>query len=114
MPDHHFGERHSGDETELDAFANALRVPRRGNVVQAGALAQSDQLSRDIAEIERASAALRKAEPTLEAWSGPRPGDVPAPTGGNSRPIWLMIGLVWLSTALVTAGALAAISRLAE
>jgi hypothetical protein len=113
MPDHDLGERPSGDETELDAFATALRNPRRGSVEQAGALAQSDQLARDIAEIERATAALRRAEPTLETWSGPLPGDAPAPALRNSRPVWLMIGLLWLSTALITIGAVAAISRLA-
>jgi hypothetical protein len=108
MPDHHLGERLSGDGTELDAFATALR----GSAMEAGALAQGDQLARDIAEIERATAALRKAEPTLETWSGPWPGDAPAAVR-NSRPVWLMIGLLWLSTALVTVGAIAAIARLA-
>ncbi len=111
MPDHRFGERHSGDDTELDTFAIALRGQRRGSAEQAGALAQNDQLTRDIAEIERATAALRKAEPTLETWSERWPGDAPAPALRKS--VWPMIGLLWLSTALITIGAVAVITRLA-
>lgn len=65
-----------------------------------------DQLARDIAEIERASAALREAEPALESWSAP------APTLGSPRPVWLIIGMLWISTALVTLGAAFAIAAL--
>ena len=67
-----------------------------------------DQLARDIAEIERASRALREAEPALESWSAP----APAPTLGPPRPIWLIIGVLWISTALVTLGAAFAIAAL--
>jgi hypothetical protein len=65
-----------------------------------------DQLARDIAEIERASRALRQAEPALESWSAP------APTLGPPRPVWLVIGVLWISTALVTLGAAIAIAAL--
>lgn len=64
-----------------------------------------DQLARDIAEIERASAALRNAEPALEAWT-----DQPSRPSSQPRSVWLMIGVLWLSTALVTAGAVVAIA----
>jgi hypothetical protein len=67
-----------------------------------------EQLARDIADIERASAALRIAEPALESWS--KPGTPVLPKG---RPLWLLIGVLWLSTALVTAGAVVAIASLA-
>jgi hypothetical protein len=75
-----------------------------------GALAQfeRDQLARDIADIESATAALRRAEPALESWTKPQ---TPAVT--KSRPLWLLIGLLWLSTALLTAGAAYAIATLA-
>jgi hypothetical protein len=76
----------------------------------AGAMAQTvrDQLAREVADIEAATAALRKAEPALESWI-----KAPANTGGNPRPVWLLIGVLWLSTALVTAGAVVAIATLA-
>jgi hypothetical protein len=71
------------------------------------AAADRDHLEREIAAIERASAALRRAEPGLESWT-----DMPAPTMHKPRPIWLLIGVLWLSTALVTIGAVFAISAL--
>jgi hypothetical protein len=67
-----------------------------------------DQLARDIADIETATAALLKAEPELESWSE---ADVPA--AYKPRPVWLIIGVLWLSTVLVTAGAVVAIATLA-
>ncbi len=76
----------------------------------AGAMAQTvrDQLAREVADIEAATAALRRAEPALESWT-----KAPANTGGKPRPVWLLIGVLWLSTALVTAGAVVAIASLA-
>src|SRR5579862_1383943 len=76
----------------------------------AGATAQTvrDQLAREVADIEAATATLRKAEPALESWT-----KAPASTGGKPRPVWLLIGVLWLSTALVTAGAVVAIASLA-
>ncbi len=75
----------------------------------AGSLApyERDQLARALAEIERATAALRKAEPALESWASPL-----AETMGKPRPVWLLVGLLWLSTALATLGAVVAISAL--
>jgi hypothetical protein len=74
-----------------------------------GLLAATDRehLEREIAAIERAAEALRKAEPGLESWS-----DMPAPKVHKPRPIWLLIGVLWLSTALVTIGAVFALSAL--
>jgi hypothetical protein len=37
---------------------------------------------------------------------------MPAPTMHKPRPIWLLVGVLWLSTALVTIGAVFAISAL--
>jgi hypothetical protein len=75
----------------------------------AGALAQfeRDQLARDIADIERATAALRRAEPALQSWTKPQMPAVP-----KSRPLWLLIGVLWLSTAIITVGAAYAIAVL--
>jgi hypothetical protein len=76
----------------------------------AGAMAQTvrDQLAREVADIEAATATLRRAEPALESWT-----KAPANTGGKPRPVWLLIGVLWLSTALVTVGAVVAIATLA-
>jgi hypothetical protein len=87
----------------------------RGSVSQedlesARALAQlaRDQLARDIADIEHASAALRRAEPALESWTGRSAASAP-----KTRPLWLLIGVLWVSTALVTAGAVVVIAAFA-
>ena len=75
-----------------------------------GALAQGvrDQLAREVAEIEAATAALQRAEPTLESWT-----QAPVTATGKPRPVWLLVGVLWLSTALVTVGAVVAIATLA-
>jgi hypothetical protein len=66
--------------------------------------AEREQLARDIADIESAAAALSKGQPALKSWTKPA-----SPTIRQVRPLWLLIGVVWLSTALVTAGAVVAI-----
>src|ERR1700720_4290971 len=102
-----------------DAGFAAFPLPRGGPLPRddlseisedTGAMPQTvrDQLARDVADIEAATATLRKAEPELESCTKP-----PAPTGGKPRPVWLLIGVLWLSTALVTAGAVVAIASLA-
>lgn len=115
MPIRDFGDqRQTGGGTitgELQAFETALGGTRRG-ARDAGGFGLNDQLERDIAEIERATAALRRGEPGLESWNESWSGDALAPAG-KPRPVWVLVGLVWLSTALVAVGALAAIARLA-
>jgi hypothetical protein len=69
---------------------------------------EHEQLEREYADIERASAALRLAQPALESWIKPS-----APVLPKSQPLWLLIGVLWVSTALVTAGAVAAIASFA-
>ena len=75
-----------------------------------GTLAQfeRDQLARDIADIENATAALQRAEPALESWSKPQ-----TPAAAKTRPLWMLIGLLRLSTAILTVGAAYAIVTLA-
>jgi len=115
MADHGLGV-FSADSTASDAAladGDTVTAARRaGTDVGADdaarlASAESDQLARDIAAIERAAAALRKAEPALESWSNP-----PAQTSRKPRPVWLLIGVLWVSTALVTVGAAVAIAVL--
>lgn len=112
MPNDHRGFQPSGGldgtASEIQAFEAALRGSRT-----ADALRETDQLARDIADIERATAALRRAQPGLEAWTEPTADERSAGAMRKARPVWLLIGLLWLSTALVTVGAVAAIARLA-
>jgi len=68
---------------------------------------EREQLARDIADIESAAAVLRKAEPALESWPNP-----PTETIGKPRPVWLLVGFLWISTAIVTVGAAVAIAAL--
>jgi hypothetical protein len=98
-----------------DAVTDYLQGPDGGRAAVAAnaddsgllAAADRDHFEREIAAIERATAALRRAEPELESWT-----DMPAPTMQKPRPVWLLIGLLWLSTALATIGAAFAISAL--
>jgi hypothetical protein len=113
MPKHHLGylpsEESGGDTVPVELHEFEAALP--GHAGDAGTLAQldRDQLARDIDAIERATAALRKGEPALESWTG----EPPVIAMRKPRPVWLMVGLLWLSTALVTAGAVAAIAKLA-
>ena len=68
-----------------------------------------EQLARDIADIERARAALQRAEPALASWVAA----AATPILPKVRPLWLLIGALWVSTALLTAGAVVAIASLA-
>jgi hypothetical protein len=88
---------------DLESARRALARDRGGALAQF----ERDQLARDVADIESATAALRRAEPALESWTKPQTPAVTKP-----RPLWLLIGLLWLSTALLTAGAAYAIVTL--
>jgi hypothetical protein len=106
MPDPGFGFRSSQDDFRAFDAARDDSDTSADDVALLAA-ANQDQFERDIAAIERATAALRRAEPALESWTDP-----PAPTLRNPRPVWLLIGVLWLSTALVTLGAVFVISAL--
>ena len=99
---------------DLGVFSADRAAPLRSSVNDANAgdagwptSAEPDQLARDIDAIERATAALRKAEPALESWS-----DRPPQASHKPRPIWLLVGVLWISTAIVTVGAAVAIAAL--
>jgi hypothetical protein len=92
----------------LDASAETTLQPDRDRPDATMAQTVRDQLAREVADIEAATAALRRAEPALESWT-----KEPANNGPKPRPVWLLIGVLWLSTALVTAGAVVAIATLA-
>jgi hypothetical protein len=64
-----------------------------------------DQLTRNIAEIERAAAALRRAEPTLEL-RFPEAGIISEPRPSLS--IWPLLCVIWLTAVLVVSGVIGA------
>ena len=101
------GEAVSIDLRGLEVAQRSLSEKAAAEGINPLALAAREQLARDIADIEKATVALRRAEPGLETWIKP-----PAATA-NPRPLWLLIGALWLSTAIVTAGAVVAIATLA-
>lgn len=113
MPEQHLDTRPSGTADgdagwiELPDLEAALPVSPSNIAADAGARAEieRDELARDFAEIENATAALRKGEPALESWTTPPAATLAKPP----RPLWLLIAALWLSTALVAAGALVAI-----
>jgi hypothetical protein len=115
MSEVHLGSRSpksSNDGAILIERRRAIAGGRRAsdNAEDKNALRRFEQerLERDIADIERATAALRIAEPALVSWSKPATPVLP-----KMRPLWLLIGVLWLSTALVTAGAVVAIASFA-
>ena len=88
----------AGDET---AHSNS----DGGNLVSSVA-DDHDHLENAIAEIEQASAALKRAEPALQPWSAQiHSGDETA----NPRSVWLLIALIWTMIALAIAGVVGAI-----
>jgi hypothetical protein len=78
--------------------------PASDQIAAPAAPIDPDQLARAVAEIEKASAALREAEPGLEV------GLPDAPSHRRKYwSIWLLVGAVWISATLVVAGATGAI-----
>jgi len=68
-----------------------------------------DQLARDIAEIERAAAVLRRAEPALQ----PQVVGLPAAAEPRAtRSIWLLVGVIWLTAMAVVSCAAGTIALL--
>ena len=91
------GARHNDPPIEpLEAAGNAAAPP--------AAPIDAEQYARAIAEIEQASAALRRAEPGLEAWK-PEAASEPR----KSWPVWVLVSGIWISTVTMFASAISAI-----
>jgi hypothetical protein len=113
MSEHFLGSRPSNQSSsdailiDLRGLEAARRSVAQEHAGDAKPLTQADreQLARDIADIESAAAALRKAQPALKSWIKLPP----SPMVPKARPLWFLISALWLSTALVTAGAVVAI-----
>jgi hypothetical protein len=65
-----------------------------------------DQLAGAVAEIEKASALLRRSEPALEVGLPSSPARTEA---RNYWSVWILIGAIWISATLVVASATGAI-----
>ena len=90
------------DGAGLDvARASILSEPAMGQSV----VADSGQYARAIAEIEQASAALRRAEPALEEWL---PSAATHSEPRHPRSVWILVGGIWISTVLAVASAIGA------
>jgi hypothetical protein len=117
VPDRSLHPVSTGHAEARNAFfdgAQAVDVPVSGRRRDRGedsgwiAAADDDQFNRDIAAIERASVVLRRAEPALRSWAE-------TPTSLKSpRPLWLIIGTLWVSTAIVALCAVFAVYVLAS
>lgn len=118
MTEHYRSYRSGTFGDEPIDFAGAPSVADADYDVEGdiGLVRANEQFARDVAEIERATAALRRVQPGLETWDEPsseaRADDAASFAVRKTRPVWLLIGALWLSTALVTVGAVAAIARL--
>lgn len=115
MPNHSVGyQPSSGSESdavfgEMVAGDAAVRGTHLELVGGTETLWQSAQIARDFAEIERAAAALRRAEPALEIWTAASTD----PLVGTPHSVWRSVGLVWLVTVMIGGGALAVIAHFA-
>jgi hypothetical protein len=94
------------------AVPGATLDPRAGNA-RSGSVAAApfapiapDQLARDMAEIEQAAAALRRAEPGLEPSVPGTPAGVEPRT---SRSVWPLVCVIWLTAVLVVSCTIGAI-----
>lgn len=65
---------------------------------------QHESMLQDLADIEAASHALRRAEPTLTNWTAPEKSG--APPRSN---VWIVFALIWTPTTFLIGGAIAAI-----
>jgi hypothetical protein len=73
-----------------------------------------DMIARDMAEIERAAAALRRAEPALEPSLRHFPGLAAAePRATHSASsVWLLVGVIWLTAVAVVSCAVGTVALL--
>ncbi len=85
--------------------ARSLHAHRTGSRKDAGSFDQ-DQLAAAIAEIERASAALRRSEPALE-YGLPPPAS--RREARNYWSVWIIIAVIWISATFAVASAAGAI-----
>jgi hypothetical protein len=100
--------REIGEDDRSTSLPGSAVVPKPGPESAAVPAAPfppiaPDQLARDIAEIERAATALRRAEPALEPRApDPQAGSAPR----TSRSIWPLVCVIWLTAVAVVSCAI--------
>jgi hypothetical protein len=94
-------------EKTVESTRPPVAIPRLAEPISDVAAIDREEFARAVAEIEQASAALRLAEPALETGANPRAEKA---RSWRPRSVWLFIVTLWLSTALVIAGAVTAIA----
>jgi hypothetical protein len=107
----------SNADPDEEALSLVLRLARaRGRVVHDDAALDAsektdaaDRIETDIREIERASAALKRVQPDLEAWRSKPLDSTPVRKPSSA---WVVIGVVWFSTVLALSIATVAIAVL--
>jgi undecaprenyl-diphosphatase len=116
MPKHYLGFVPSGrsdGDAELREEA-AFRGPKDAAAAETSALPHDDQHAHEIADIERAVAALRKAEPAPELWSKTSAGDPPEIAPPQPRLMWTLIGALGLLMILIAVRSVLATSYLTK
>src|SRR5262245_24222412 len=88
------------ESRQSSAAASAAMLPKPAAAID------PDQLARAVAEIEQASAALRRSEPTLEVWL---PEQATPSEARRHLSVWILVGGIWITATLVVAGATGAI-----
>lgn len=94
---------------EIGAPDTAAAAPAVADQNTFAASLASNQLARDMAEIERAARALRRAEPLLEP---SQPASETAVELRGARSIWLLVSVIWLTALLVVSCGVAAVALL--
>jgi hypothetical protein len=101
------------DAPDEAAGATAAEAGTNSTAAVALAAVAPDQLARDMAEIERAAAALRDQEPSLEL-RRTEAAEVEAETARDlqsaPRSVWTLVAGIWIFAALIVCGALGAIA----
>ena len=111
MPNDHLGPRSAGaaGRNKIPAEAHEFELALHETGDSAGpTLSAREQLERDIDAVERAAAALRRADAGLQVWTD----DAPARGKRRPRAVWLLIAGIWAVAGLIAAGAIAAMARL--
>lgn len=96
-------------EAEMSASLAPVRpTPRKDQPPRNEPPPRGEYLARDLADIAAAARELRRAEPHLAPWSAPEPR---SPQARSPHTVWMLIGVIWTSAALLVGLSVLAITR---